>query len=284
MILIADSGSTKTDWVLCDLGNIIVRIKTQGLNPTIQSSEAILDVLKSELTGKIAPDAPESIFFYGAGCAYVNANARMQKALEVIFDTRDIHIHSDLLAAARALCGHEEGIACILGTGSNSCLFDGKEITDNTPSLGFILGDEGSGAHLGRQLVSDCIKKQLSKNLREKFFKRYQLDTATILERVYHTPLPNRWLASFTPFLYENKKEVEIQTLLKHCFTQFFQRNTMVYRKSWLPIHIIGGVGINFAQEIKETAESLGLSIGNIVESPMDGLIKFHKNQLIYKK
>ena len=277
MILIADSGSTKTDWVLCDSENIVARIKTQGLNPTIQSTEEIYAVLNEELVGKIDSDAPESIHFYGAGCAYENANNRMQAALESVFSTKDIHIHSDLLAAARALCGHEEGIACILGTGSNSCLFDGKDIIDNTPSLGFILGDEGSGSHLGRQLVSDCIKKQLSKDLREKFFNRYQLDTATILERVYRTPLPNRWLASFTPFLHENRKEAEIQTLLKQCFTQFFQRNTMVYRKSWLPIHIIGGVGVNFAQEIKETAESLGLSIGNIVESPMDGLIKFHK-------
>ena len=277
MILIADSGSTKTDWVLCDSGNIVTRIKTQGLNPTIQSTEAILAVLVEELAGKIDTDAPESIFFYGAGCAYENANKRMLNALEAVFKTKNIHIHSDLLAAARALCGHEEGIACILGTGSNSCLFDGKEIIDNIPSLGFILGDEGSGAHLGRQLVGDCIKKQLSKNLREKFFKEYNLDKATILERVYHTPLPNRWLASFTPFLYENRKEAEIQSLLKHCFTQFFQRNTMVYRKSWLPIHIIGGVGVNFVQEIKETAESLGLSIGKIVESPMEGLIEFHK-------
>ena len=234
-------------------------------------------MLNEELVGKIDSDAPESIHFYGAGCAYENANNRMQAALESVFSTKDIHIHSDLLAAARALCGHEEGIACILGTGSNSCLFDGKDIIDNTPSLGFILGDEGSGSHLGRQLVSDCIRKQLSKDLREKFFNRYQLDTATILERVYRTPLPNRWLASFTPFLHENRKEAEIQTLLKQCFTQFFQRNTMVYRKSWLPIHIIGGVGVNFAQEIKETAESLGLSIGNIVESPMEGLIRFHK-------
>ncbi len=277
MILIADSGSTKTDWVLCDPENIVVRIKTQGLNPTIQSTEEILAVLKDELAGKIESEAPDSIYFYGAGCAYENANKRMQAALETVFKTKDIYIHSDLLAAARALCGHEEGIACILGTGSNSCLFDGKNIIENTPSLGFILGDEGSGAHLGRQLVSDCIKKQLSKDIRDKFFTRYQIDKAAVLERVYHTPLPNRWLASFTPFLHENRKEAEIQALLKHCFTQFFQRNTMVYRKSWLPIHIIGGVGINFAQEIKETAESLGLSIGNIVESPMEGLIRFHK-------
>lgn len=277
MILIADSGSTKTDWVLCEGGTIVSRTRTQGLNPTQQSAEDISDILKTELACRIEADAPETIYFYGAGCAYENANKRMLNALESIFKTRDIHINSDLLAAARALCGHEEGIACILGTGSNSCLFDGKKIIDNTPSLGYILGDEGSGAHLGRQLVSDCIKKQLSKTLIDKFMKQYNLDIATILEKVYHTPLPNRWLASFTPFLHENRKNADIHALLKHCFTQFFQRNTMVYRRSWLPIHVIGGVGTSFAAEIKETAESLGLSIGKIVESPMDGLIEYHK-------
>ncbi|MBR5861641.1 MAG: ATPase [Bacteroidaceae bacterium] len=277
MILIADSGSTKTDWVLYDGTGIVKRIKTQGLNPTQQSANDIFEILSTELMGQIDTDVPKTIYFYGAGCAYDTANKRMQTALESIFTTKDIHIHSDLLAAARALCGHEEGIACILGTGSNSCLFDGKEIIDNIPSLGYILGDEGSGAHLGRQLVSDCIKKQLPKEMREKFMKQYNLDIANILERVYRAPLPNRWLASFTPFLCENRKNAEIHALLIHCFTQFFQRNIMVYRRSWLPIHIIGGVGVNFANEIKETAESLGLSIGNIVESPMNGLIEYHK-------
>ena len=279
MILIADSGSTKTEWVLCEGNNIASRIRTQGLNPTQQSAEDISAILKAELKDKIDTEAPEEIHFYGAGCAYSNANSRMQDALESIFKTRQININSDLLAAARALCGHEEGIACILGTGSNSCLFDGKDIVENTPSLGYILGDEGSGAHLGRQLISDCIKKQLSKTLIDKFMTQYNLDIATILERVYRTPLPNRWLASFTPFLYENRKNADIHMLLKHCFTQFFKRNTMVYRRSWLPIHIIGGIGTSFSAEIKETAENLGLSIGKIVESPMSGLIEYHKTK-----
>ena len=278
IILIADSGSTKTDWVLCNGSIIVKRIKTQGLNPTIQSSDEILAVLKAELADNIDTTAPQKIFFYGAGCAYETANNRMKQALEAIFTTKEIEIYSDLLASARALCGHEEGIACILGTGSNSCLYDGKDIIDITPSMGYILGDDGSGAHLGRQLVSDCVKKQLPKAIREKFMQEYNLDVATILERVYHTPLPNRWLASLTPFIQENKKNAEVHTMLKHCFTQFFQRNVMVYSRSWLPIHISGGIGMNFSEEIRETAESLGLSVGNIVESPMEGLIKFHSN------
>ena len=277
MILIADCGSTKTDWVLCEGDDIIARVRTQGLNPTHQESEEIFEILSAELTDEITAHKPQKIYFYGAGCAYETANNRMRRALEGIFATKEIEINSDLLAAARALCKHEEGIACILGTGSNSCLFDGEKIIDNTPSLGYILGDEGSGAHLGRQLISDCIKKQLPKKICDKFFEQYDLSVATILEKTYHNSLPNRWLASFTPFLSEHKLVPEINTMLKQCFKQFFQRNTMTYRRSWLPIHIIGNIGIHFSEEIKETAESLGLSIGNIVDSPMNGLIEYHK-------
>ncbi len=277
MVLIADCGSTKTDWVLCEGDEVIVRARTQGVNPTHQESEEIFNILSAELTNEITTHTPEKIYFYGAGCAYETANNRMRQALAKIFSTKEIEINSDLLAAARALCKHEEGIACILGTGSNSCLFDGEKIIDNTPSLGYILGDEGSGAHLGRQLLSDCIKKQLPSKIREKFFEQYELNIATILEKTYHSSLPNRWLASFTPFLSEYKNLPEINTMLKECFKQFFQRNTMTYRRSWLPIHIIGNIGVHFSEEIKETAESLGLSIGNIVDSPMDGLIEYHK-------
>ena len=278
MILIADCGSTKTDWVLCEGDDIIARARTQGLNPTHQESEEIFEILSTELTEEITAHNPQKIYFYGAGCAYETANNRMRRALENIFSTKEIEINSDLLAAARALCKHEEGIACILGTGSNSCLFDGEKIIDNTPSLGYILGDEGSGAHLGRQLISDCIKKQLPKNNCDKFFEQYDLNVATILEKTYHnSSLPNRWLASFTPFLSEYKKVPEINAMLKKCFKQFFKRNTMTYRRSWLPIHIVGNIGIHFSEEIKETAESLGLSIGNIVDSPMNGLIEYHK-------
>ncbi len=277
MILIADSGSTKTDWVLYDGNDLVARTRTQGLNPTLQSTEEIYGILQAELPEEIIAGAPGEIHFYGAGCAYDNANARMTNALSKIFTTSRIGINSDLLAAARAMCGHNEGIACILGTGSNSCLFDGKKIIDNTPSLGYILGDEGSGAHLGRRLIGDCLKKQLPLELRSKFMEQYNLDVAGILERVYHTPLPNRWLAGFTPFLAEHRENPEIKAMLMQCFALFFQRNTMVYRRAWLPIHIIGGVGTTFANEIRETAESLGLSIGKIADSPMEGLIEYHR-------
>ena len=279
MIIIADSGSTKTDWVLCNSDGIVARAKTQGFNPTIQGSEEIFAHLAEELPGEFTATAPMEIFFYGAGCAYDTANARMKEALRGIFATQNIHVYSDLLAAARAMCGNDEGIACIMGTGSNSCLYNGKEITDNTPPMGYILGDEGSGANLGRQLISDCVKKQLPKEIREAFMKEYNLDIPTILEKVYRTPMPNRWLASLVPFIHEHKNNAEVSAMIKQCFRQFFQRNVMVYRHSWLPIHIIGGIGISFTEEIKEAAESLGLSIGKIAQSPMEGLVKYHCNK-----
>jgi N-acetylglucosamine kinase-like BadF-type ATPase len=219
---------------------------------------------------------PERIFFYGAGCAYPEAISRMRGALESLFNTRNIEINSDLLAAARALCGHEEGIACILGTGSNSCYYNGKEIVDNIPPLGFILGDEGSGATLGKQLVNGCLKRQFSQEICTKFLEQYNLDMAKILEKVYREPMPGRFLASLAPFLLENRKNPEIHNMLVKSFVAFFQHNSMAYRKSWLPIHFVGGIAVAFQDEVKVAAESLGLSIGKILESPMNGLIEFH--------
>lgn len=276
MILISDSGSTKTDWVLLESGEVLLRVKTQGLNPTQQKYEDIAEVLCKELLPQLEGKEPDGIFFYGAGCAYEEANARMRRALEMFFSTKNIEINSDLLAAARALCGRDEGIACILGTGSNSCYYNGSEIVDNIPPLGFILGDEGSGATLGRLLVNGCLKRQFPQDICASFFQQYNLDVATILEKVYREPMPGRFLASLTPFLFENRKNPEIHNMLVSSFVLFFQHNSMAYRKSWLPIHFVGGIADLFQEEVKEAAESLGLSIGNIVKSPMKGLVEFH--------
>ncbi len=276
MILISDSGSTKTDWVLLDNKEIVMQVSTQGLNPTQQTSESITKILKEELLPHLDGKPPRTIHFYGAGCAYEEANNRMRKALSGIYPDSTIEINSDLLAAARALCGNNEGIACILGTGSNSCYYDGKKIADNIPPLGFILGDEGSGATLGRTLINCCLKRHLPQELSNRFLQEYNLDMAKILEKVYHEPMPGRFLASLTPFLYENRKHPEIHNMLIKCFKEFFINNSMAYRRSWLPIHIIGSIGVWFQEEIKEAAESLALSIGNIVQSPMKGLIEYH--------
>ncbi|MBR5846274.1 MAG: ATPase [Bacteroidaceae bacterium] len=284
MILIADSGSTKTDWCLCKKGAIVANIQTQGINPYHQSEEAIEEVLREELLPKLAhdskqaPNNPSSIVFYGAGCANETACNRIKEAIYKVLGITNATIHSDLLGAARALCGHEEGIACVLGTGSNSCLFNGTDIIANTPPLGYILGDEGSSAVLGRRLVGDCLKNQLPEAIRDEFLAEYQLTQEIILEKVYRQPLANRFLASLTPFLSKHKEVPEVHKLLVDSFVDFFVRNVKQYRRPWLPIHFVGSIANAFATELKEAAESLGMELGTIMQSPMEGLVRYHSD------
>ena len=180
------------------------------------------------------------------------------------------------MGAARALCGHAEGVACVLGTGSNSCLFDGKDIVDQVPSLGYILGDEGSSAALGRRLISDCLKRQLPESVSQEFMQRYSLTKDIIIENVYRKPLPSRYIAGFSPFLYEKRSIPEVHKLIIQCFSEFFTRNVINYHKPWLPVHFVGSLANSFSAELTETAESLGMTIGKIEASPMGGLVEYH--------
>lgn len=276
-VLIADSGSTKTDWCLCDEGTPVLAVQTQGINPYHQTEEAIGQVLAEELLPQLTPlPTCLSVIFYGSGCANDTACSRVKEAIQKVLATDDIIIHSDLLGAARALCGHDEGIACVLGTGSNSCLYDGKDIIANVPPLGYILGDEGSSAVLGRRLVGDCLKNQLPEAVRSEFLAEYNLTQETILEKVYRQPLANRFLASLTPFLSKHREVPEVHTLLVESFVDFFVRNVKQYRRPWLPIHFVGSIANAFNAELKEAAESLGMELGCILKSPMEGLVKYH--------
>lgn len=287
MLLIADSGSTKTDWCLCNQGAIVQNIQTQGINPYHQTEEAIEEVLLSEFLPQLTAQSSKltaqssqlKVIFYGSGCANETACNRIKEALFKVLGSEDVTVHSDLLGAARALCGHEEGIACVLGTGSNSCLYNGKEITANTPPLGYILGDEGSSAVLGRRLVGDCLKNQLPEAIRDEFLAEYQLTQEIILEKVYRQPLANRFLASLTPFLSKHREVPEVHKLLVESFTDFFVRNVKQYRRPWLPIHFVGSIANAFPAELKEAAESLGMELGTILQSPMEGLIKYHSEE-----
>ena len=285
MILIADSGSTKTDWCLCNQGTILQNIQTQGINPYHQTEEAIEEVLRKELLFQLTKNSESKIqestktIFYGSGCANESSCNRIKEAFKKVLDIEDVTVHSDLLGAARALCGNEEGIACVLGTGSNSCLYNGKEIISNIPPLGYILGDEGSSAVLGRRLVGDCLKNQLPEAIRNEFLAEYHLTQEIILEKVYRQPLANRFLASLTPFLSKHKEIPEVHKLLVESFVDFFVRNVKQYRRPWLPIHFIGSIAIAFASELKEAAESLGMELGTIMQSPMEGLIKYHNEE-----
>ena len=279
MKLVVDSGSTKTDWGFFNTVYDLKAVKTQGINPCHQSEEEIRSIIRNELlpnTQNLDLAAITEVFYYGAGCATQSICEQMAALLKEFIPNAAIAVDSDMLGAARALCGHAEGVACVLGTGSNSCLYNGKEIVDQVPSLGYILGDEGSSAALGRRLIGDCLKRQLPESVSHEFLERYSLTKEIIIESVYRKPLPNRFIAGFAPFVYEKRAIPEVHKMIIQCFSEFFTRNVINYHKPWLPVHFVGSLAGSFADELRETADSLGMTIGKIEASPMSGLIDYH--------
>ena len=277
MILIADSGSTKTDWCLVDNGVLVKQIFTKGTNPFFQTEDEISAEVSENLLPYLDTAKVDAVWFYGAGCAFPEKNEIVRAAIARHLDV-PIEVGSDLLGAARGLCGSQPGIACILGTGSNSCFYDGKEIVSNVSPLGFILGDEGSGAVLGKMLVGDVLKNQLPEALKEEFLARYELTPAIILERVYKKPFPNRFLASLSPFLVEHLDVPEIHTLVQNGFKAFFERNVKQYDYKQYPVHLIGSLAYYYRSVLQEAAEQTGVRLGTIKQSPMEGLISYHSN------
>lgn len=280
-ILIADSGSTKTDWILSIAENSILEVETMGINPVRDSQDAIFDVIKNNLAPKIPHDYNiREIYFYGAGCIAPYKKSVKEVLTEVFGPNARIAVESDLLGAARALCGNKAGIACILGTGSNSCLYDGNDIIYNTSPLGYILGDEGSGAFLGKTLVSNVLKKIFSQELQEAFLKRYNLTPSIIINKVYREPMPNRFLASLVPFLAEHREETEIHDMLIWAFRQFFVRNVKAYGHPEMEINMVGSIAFYFEKEITEAAAKEGLTIGKILKKPAQEIAVFHRKSL----
>ncbi len=279
MKLVVDSGSTKTDWGFFNTVYDLKAVKTQGINPCHQSEEEIRSIIRNELlpnTQNLDLAAITEVFYYGAGCATQSICEQMAALLKEFIPNAAIAVDSDMLGAARALCGHAEGVACVLGTGSNSCLYNGKAIEDQVPSLGYILGDEGSSAALGRRLIGDCLKRQLPEAVSREFMERYSLTKESIIESVYRKPLPNRFIAGFAPFVYEKRAIPEVHKMIIQCFSEFFTRNVINYHKPWLPVHFVGSLAGSFADELRETADSLGMTIGKIEASPMSGLVDYH--------
>ena len=268
-ILVCDSGSTKADWLYAN-GESEEAVRTDGINPVRDSGESINRIVAS------LPDwKPECIYFYGAGCIEPYS-ASVRKALQERFPKALVSVESDLLGAARALFGHEEGIACILGTGSNSCLYKNGQITANVPSMGYILGDEGSGAVLGRQLVSDIVKGQLSQELKDAFMEEFQLTPALIVENVYRKPAANRFLASLCPFLSKHRDYDEIQRLLASEFERFLRRNVLLYNRPELEIRYVGSISVHFEHELRNVHAKMGLKMGDVLASPVKKMMFFH--------
>lgn len=282
MILIADSGSTKTNWCLADedTDSPVLNCQTSGINPFYQDSPAIFQLLEKEFT--LTWKTPVSIFFYGAGCSGEEARSIVYKPLQTYFNPVVLSVESDLMASARSLCQQSEGIACIMGTGSNSCYYNGKEIAFHVPSLGYILGDEGSGADIGRRLIADILKNQLPSSVRERFFMAFSNSPEQILEHVYKNPFPNRFLAQYTLWLAENISEPSLHKLVKNGFNKFFFRNIKQYPQAeYLPVHFVGSIAFYFQEILKESAEENGFRTGIITRSPIEGLIRYHRHQTI---
>lgn len=283
MKLMADSGSTKVEWCLVDHGNVVKQIFTSGFNALMLTEEEISQYLDDELMfqlGDLAEQVTE-VFFYGAGCIDEEVCRNVRRAIRQNLNVATIEAHSDLLGAARALFGHNEGIACILGTGSNSCYYNGHEIKDHVSPLGYILGDEGSGAVLGRLLIGDVLKHQLPRELCDRFLDEYNLERNAIVRRVYKEPSPNRFLASVTPFLLKNIEEPAIHRLVLNEFKSFFVRNVAQYdRYRTLPVSFVGSIAYHYKSVLNEAADALDAKIDTILKTPMEGLVKYHSSTL----
>ena len=284
MKLIADSGSTKTDWALVEHGELLGKFHTQGINPFHQDDAAIESILREELLPQL-PDADSQcfLFFYGSGLRD-ELRLKMRQIFEKVFSPSTSrflfsasHFENDLLGAARALCGRQEGIACILGTGANSCLYDGENIIQNTPPLGYVLGDEGSGAVLGKLFVNAIFKVPQFAALRDAYLQDCGLTMPVIINKVYREPLANRFLASTSTFIHQHLDFEPLRRLVVDNFRAFFLRNVLPYQCQDLPVHAVGSIAYYYQAELREAAEHEGFRLGNILRSPMDGLLKFHQ-------
>lgn len=270
-VLIADSGSTKTDWAF--MGKCI---QTQGINPFHQDEDTIRHILQEELLPQLSSsyDRLTSILFYGSGVR-PELEEKMRNILQDAFPhVTHIEAHSDLLGAARALCGENEGIACILGTGANSCLFDGSQVVMNTPPMGYILGDEGSGAVLGIRFLNALYKNRLHDQLLSDFESFTGMSMAQVIERVYRQPMPNRWLASLSVFIHQHLDSPAVNSIVKQNFIDFIRHNIIPYQRTDLPISAVGSIAYYYQEQLAEAVIQEGFILGKILRSPLDALIK----------
>ena len=281
--LIADSGSTKTDWALVsslDASTPLLSFRTPGINPFMLSDEDILTILTDEVVPRLnafdgftnhadkISSAGMAIRFYGAG-QRGSQIARTSRLLAAVWPEADIEVESDIVCAARALFGEGQGIACILGTGANSCLWDGTAVVRQTPALGFILGDEGSGAVLGRLFLNAIYKGVLPEALRKEFEAEYGLGVTDIIEKVYRQPMPNRWLASLSPFVLRHVSDEGVRSIVYDNFMAFLSRNIQPYRRPELPVNFVGSIAFCYREVLCDAIRASGLRCGKIMKSPL---------------
>ena len=283
--LIVDSGSTKTSWCFAFLPDTksadgARTVTTEGLNPAVMSAEEVEEKIAKALNHclqslSISAADVENVFFYGAGCIAGRAGVVSESISSILVDAK-IYVADDLLGAARALCGHKAGIACILGTGSNSCLYDGKNIVAHTPALGYVLGDEGSGAVLGRKFLNAVLKQTLPENICKRFLQESGLDMAEVINRVYRSPAPNRFLASMSKYIHGYLDEKEVRDIVIDNFEDFIRNNILAYGDKFRTINVVGSIAYHYKEQLTEAASRNGFQIGKIIKSPIEGLIEYH--------
>lgn len=281
MILIADSGGSKTDWRFIDKNGQISQASAPGFNPYYQPVED----LKKSVSEVIVPKIKETvskIFFYGAGVSSAKNQQTIKTAFLEFFPEAQIEIGWDLLAAARALCGHEPGIACIIGTGSNSCLYDGETIIDNVANLGWILADEGSGAYMGKIILVDYLRGKMPSNLAQAFKERYPFSREEFLEKVYQQEKPSAFLGTFTKFIFHHLKEPYCYNLVYNSFSEFYENNVMKYENyKNLKVHFTGSIAFYFSDILRQVANDKGITVKNILEGPIAGLTLYHQKETV---
>lgn len=279
MILLADSGSTKTHWALMAANGQCSEMYTDGINPIFQSEDSIRQTLTDQLLPQMGQllwaGTITHVFFYGAGCTPEKI-AFLIAALQSVFRDARAEVYSDMVGAARGMLGHQRGVVCILGTGSNSCLWDGIKIEKNVPALGFILGDEGSGAALGKRLVADLLKNQLGDDLKHQFLTEYDLTQADIIEHVYRQAFPNRFLAGLSRFCANHLDDSRVAHLVHDHFEQFVVRILQQY-PSELPVSFVGSVAYYYRSTLENVLQEHGISLGQIVIDPVEGLRRYHR-------
>ena len=277
-ILIADSGSTKTDWICLTGGDesMHIEVQTMGLNPFHVSDNEIRGVLSHDLLPQLGDVKVDAVYFYGSGVR-PEVEGRVEGLLRESFpNAQTVQAHSDLLGACRALCGDKAGIACILGTGANSCVYDGTQVVHNTPALGYILGDEGSGAVLGKHLLHDLYTGVLPHGVRLAFEKEMGLELSEIINKVYREPQANRFLASLSEFIHRHLDEEGIRQLVYNTFSDFINYHISRYGRRDLPLSFVGSIAYYYQEQLQLIVQMLGYQMGTILKSPLQGLVAYH--------
>jgi N-acetylglucosamine kinase-like BadF-type ATPase len=274
--LIADSGATKAEWCLINNGKKKV-LFTQGISPYFLSTEQVRELVSTELASKLNSVEVGKVFYYGTGCANPKNVKIIKSALQKVFPSASVTVNTDLMAAARAVCGHAKGIACILGTGSNSCYYNGKKIVKSRPGPGYILGDEGSGAYLGKKVLQYYLYEIFDEDLKYFFDKKYNTNRAEILQNVYKKPFPNRYLASFALFLAENRGHYMVENILEDGLNDFFFYHLVKYPEIWkLPVNFVGSIAFGFRDVLQQLCNNYEFDLGKVIKRPMEGLVDFH--------